>query len=123
MNYLTIRRADLLKNQKADGVEAYAVGDPTNLEYLSGLEVPGYLIVGAKHQAFVCDEEFAEQAASIPDCEVVVRKADQPHAAAAGEVLKKMGAKAVGVDAAESGAGEETAAEIFLDLCHLRHLR
>jgi len=100
MNYLTIRRADLLKSQKADSVEAYAVGDPTNLEYLSGVDVPGFLVVAPKQLAFVCDDEYAaEVAAAIPDCEVVLRKAEQTYAVAAGEVLKKLGAKSVGVDA------------------------
>lgn len=100
MNYLTTRRADLLKSQKADGVEAYAIGDPTNLEYLSGLDVPGCLVVAPKQFAFVCDEEFSAQVGAIPDCEVVLRKTDQSYATAAGEVLKKLGVKSVGVDAA-----------------------
>jgi Xaa-Pro aminopeptidase len=107
MNYLTIRRADLLKNQKADGVDAYAVGDATNLEYLSGIDVPGFLVVAPKHLAFVCDDEFsAEVADALPDCDVVIRKTEQSYAAAAGEVLKKLGTKAVGVDAVTTSVAD-----------------
>lgn len=107
MNYLTIRRADLLKSQKVDAVEAYGIGDPTNLEYLSGVDAPGFLVVAPKHVAFVCDDEFAaEVAAAIPDCEVVLRNANQSYAAAAGEVLRKLGAKSVGVDADATSVAE-----------------
>ena len=101
MNYLDIRRADLLKHAKADEVDAYVVLGGSNVAYLAGFAgVPGALVLTAKRAVFVCDDPDAVPGAEEGvGPEVVIRGSDQSLAQAAGEVLTKLGAKHVGFDA------------------------
>jgi Xaa-Pro aminopeptidase len=101
MNLFALRRADLLKNLKADQVEAYYLQDATNVGYLTGLGgLPGGLFVSPKRVALVRDDDqVGEIAAGEGDLEVVGRAASEPFAKVVADVITKAGVKSVGVAA------------------------
>ncbi|MBX3399891.1 MAG: aminopeptidase P family protein [Gemmataceae bacterium] len=101
MNYLPLRRNSLLRELKKESLEVALVTNPTNVTYLSGFHGDSsYLVLSPKHAILVTDDRFAQQAAEeCPDLEVHIRPHNETTPKAAGDVLGKVGAKSVAVEA------------------------
>jgi Xaa-Pro aminopeptidase len=101
MNYQTIRRSHLLRDTKADGIDAFLVVYPSNVMYLSGFTgSSGYLVISAKHSLLISDARYEEQIREeCPDLEVHIRPHTKPLPEATADMLTKLGAKTVGVEA------------------------
>ena len=101
MNYVHQRRANLFRDVKADGVDAFLVTDPSNVTYLSGFEGDGgYLVVTPKQALLVTDGRFEEQLREEnPELEAVIRPHTKTIQEATAETLAKLGVKTVGFEA------------------------
>jgi Xaa-Pro aminopeptidase len=102
MDYMSQRRQGLVRNLKKDGVDAVLVTNPVNVTYLTGFTGDSsYLVCTAKQFILVSDSRFDEQIKEEVGggVEVHVRPHDETTDEAAAEVLTKVGAKAVGLEA------------------------
>ncbi|QEL15150.1 M24 family metallopeptidase [Limnoglobus roseus] len=101
MNYFTHRRNSLLRDLKKDNLDALLITQPVNVTYLTGfMGDSSYFVLTAKHAILVSDDRFSQQVREeCPDLEVHIRPHNKTTPEAAGEVLTKLGAKAVGVEA------------------------
>ena len=101
MNYFPQRRNQLLREMKKDALEVVLVTNPTNVTYLTGfLGDSSYLVLTPKHAVLVTDDRFAGQVAEeCPDLEVHIRPHSETTPKAAADVLGKLGAKTVAVEA------------------------
>jgi Xaa-Pro aminopeptidase len=101
MDFFGHRRQALAKALKPDGLDALLVTTPANVRYLTGFTGDSsYLVLTARHLILVSDDRFADQIAEeCPGVEMHIRPHHRSTPEAAGEVLTKAGAKAVGVEA------------------------
>ena len=101
MNYLPLRRNQLLRELKKESLEVALVTHPTNVTYLTGfLGDSSYFVLTPKHAILVTDDRFSQQAKEeCPDLEVHIRPHNETTPKAAGDVLGKVGAKAVAIEA------------------------
>ncbi len=100
MDYVTQRRHAVVRDLKADGVDAVLVTNPVNVTYLTGFTgSSGYLVLTPKATVLVSDGRYEEQIREeCAGLEVHIRPDDKTTPEAAGEVLTKAGAKAVGFE-------------------------
>lgn len=103
MNYVQQRRANLFRDIKADGVDAFLVTNPQNVSYLSGFTGDSsYLVVTPKQAILISDSRFEEQLREEnPDLEAVIRPHSKTTQEAAVETLNKLGVKNVGFEATD----------------------
>jgi Xaa-Pro aminopeptidase len=101
MNYFTQRRSILARELKKESLDAILVTNPVNVTYLTGfLGDSSYLILTAKNAVLVSDSRFEQQIQDeCPGLEVHIRPHNKTTPEAAGELLTKAAAKAVGVEA------------------------
>lgn len=101
MNYQVNRRNNLIRDIKADGVDGVLITAPANVRYLTGFTgSSGNLVLTPKHAILVSDSRYEEQIKEeCPDLEAHIRPHHKTPAEATAEVLAKVGAKAVGVEA------------------------
>ncbi len=101
MNYAQLRRANLLRELKADGVDAFLVTNPRSVNYLSGFDSDSsFLIVTAKQAILVSDSRFEEELLeNHAELEAVIRPHNKTTIEAAAETLAKLGVKNVGFEA------------------------
>lgn len=101
MNYFPQRRSQFLRELKKESLEVALVTNPTNVTYLTGfLGDSSYLVLSSKHAILVTDDRFAQQVAEeCPDLEVHIRPHNETTPKASGDVLSKLGAKSVALEA------------------------
>lgn len=100
MDFYHNRRSQLLRFGKSDDVDAYLVAHPTNVRYLTGLDLAEAVLVSAKGTFVVFPEDVVPPRKQLPSEVTPVPRADGADpAAAAAEAVRAAGAKAVGVEA------------------------
>jgi Xaa-Pro aminopeptidase len=101
MNYLPLRRSQFLRELKKESLDVALVTHPTNITYLTGfLGDSSYFVLTPKHAILVTDDRFAQQAAEeCPGLEIHIRPHNETTPKAAGDVLGKVGAKSVAIEA------------------------
>ena len=111
MDYLTQRRLAAAKNLKKDGIDALLVTNPVNVTYLTGFSGDSsYVVIGAKQFIIVSDSRFEEQLKEeCKEIETHIRPHNKRTHEAAAEVLTKMGAKNIGLEAAHATLGLQSA--------------
>jgi Xaa-Pro aminopeptidase len=104
MNYLQIRRTNVLNKLKADGLEGLLVTGASNVEYLTGFAGgDSYFVLTAKNAVLVSDTRYEEQIKEeCPDLmgEAVIRSHDRTTPEATAELLNKLAVKPLGFEAA-----------------------
>ena len=100
MNYAQLRRANLLRDLKSDGVDAFLATNPRSVAYLSGFDSDSsYLIVTPKQAILISDTRFEEELREEhPELEAVIRTHTKTTVEAAVETLTKLGVKSVGFE-------------------------
>ncbi len=100
MNYFANRRANLARDLKTDGVEAYLITNETNVRYLTGFTGDSsFLLLSARNAVLVSDTRFEQQIREeCPGLEAAIRGHTKTTPELAVELLGKMSAKAVGVE-------------------------
>lgn len=124
MNYPLTRRANLIRDVKADGVDAVLVTAPSNVLYLTGFAgSSGTVVLTPKHAVLISDSRYEEQIKEeCPGLDVHIRPHTKTLTEATAEVLGKLGAKAVGVEAGHvtlatlDGLREKAAKATFVPL-------
>ena len=111
MDYLTQRRLAAAKNLKKDGIDALLVTNPVNVTYLTGFSGDSsYVVIGAKQFIIVSDSRFEEQLKEeCKEIETHIRPHTKRTHEAAAEVLTKMGAKNIGLEADHATLGLQSA--------------
>lgn len=110
MNYPAQRRQALVRRLKEDGVDTLLVTEPVNVAYLTGFTGgASYYATTARQGVLITDSRFEEQVREEcpdvgkdrggPALDVHVRPHDRTTLEATAEVLGKLGARAVGVEA------------------------
>lgn len=102
MNYLQLRRTNVLNKLKPEGIEGLLVTGQSNVEYLTGFAGgDSYFVLTAKHAILVSDTRFEEQIKEeCPGLEAVIRPHNRTTSEVTAEVLNKLGIKPIGFEAA-----------------------
>lgn len=102
MNYLQLRRSNVLSKLKIEGIEGLLVTGPSNVEYLSGFAGgDSYFVLTAKHAILVSDSRYEEQIKEeCPGLEAVIRPHNRTTPEVTAEVLNKLAVKPMGFEAA-----------------------
>jgi len=111
MDYFTQRRSSLQLALKKAALDGMLVTNPANVRYLTGFTGDSsYLAVGPKQFVLVTDARFEQQVAEeVRGVEVVVRPHTKKLTEAVGEVLTKLGGKAVGLESEHATLGLQVA--------------
>jgi Xaa-Pro aminopeptidase len=98
--YFTPRRERLKATLAQEGLDAYVIGQPANVTYLTGFSgESSYLLLGRKQDLVVSDGRFIQQLAEeCPGLETHIRPPSQPLIEAVAEVLNKLGFRSVGFE-------------------------
>lgn len=101
MDYRVSRRANLIRDCKADDVDGLLVTNPTNVRYLTGFTgSSGAVVLSARHTVLVSDARYEEQIKEeCPGLDAHIRPHTRTLTEAIAEVLGKAGLKAVGFEA------------------------
>ncbi len=102
MDYPARRRRQLIRQLKGEGVEAFLVGHPPNVTYLTGFTGDSsYLILQRERTLIVSDPRYAVQLEEeCPGLETHIRPPAQLVQEAVAEVVQKLGLRAVGFESA-----------------------
>jgi hypothetical protein len=102
MNYLQLRRTNVLNKLKVDSLDGLLVTGPSNVEYLTGFGGgDSYFILTAKHAILVSDSRYEEQIKEeCPGLEAVIRPHNRTTPDMTAEVLNKLAIKPIGIEAA-----------------------
>ncbi len=102
MNYLQLRRTNVLNKLKAEGLDGLLVTGESNVEYLTGFAGgDSYLALTAKHAILVSDSRYEEQIKEeCPGLEAVIRPHNRTTPEVTAEVLNKLAVKPMGFEAA-----------------------
>ena len=101
MNSFVNRRANLLRDAKADGSDAFLITEPTNVRYLSGFTGSSALLyLSAKHSVILSDGRYAQQLEEeCPELEAHIRPQDVSQWADVASFLSIHGPATVAVEA------------------------
>lgn len=99
MDFYHNRRAQLLRGSKSDEVDAYLITHPTNVRYLTGLDLAEAVVLSAKGTFVVFPEEGVPSRKHVPPEVTAVPRAETVGLPAAiVEAVRAAGGKAVGVE-------------------------
>jgi len=108
MNYPLLRRKQLARLLKDEGVDAFLISNPVNVTYLTGFSGDSsYLVLGKRQTVLVSDGRFVEQIAEeCPGLAAHIRTMKQSTPQAVSDVLKKLGLHSVGFESAHLSVAE-----------------
>ncbi|HYV38578.1 MAG TPA: Xaa-Pro peptidase family protein [Gemmataceae bacterium] len=100
MDQFPHRRTRLARALADEGLDLLVVSNPVNVSYLTNFSgESSYLLIGPKHSILVSDGRFTEQLAEeCPGLEAHIRPSSKPIHEATGEIIAKLGARAVGFE-------------------------
>jgi len=108
MNYPLLRRKRLSRLLKDEEVDALLISNPVNISYLTGFGGDSsYLVLGKSKTVLVSDGRFVEQIAEeCPGLEALIRPMKQSTPQAVGDLLHKLGLRAVGFESGHLSVAE-----------------
>ena len=101
MNYFFQRQDALLRTFKSHGIDSMLITNPVNVQYLTGFTGDSsFFWLSAKQSLIISDARYQEQLAEeCPEQAVHIRPHQQTLPETVGEVLPKLGAHSVGIEA------------------------
>jgi len=101
MNYLLQRQHDLLRSYKTAAIDSMLITNPVNVRYLTGFTGDSsYFWLSPKQSLMISDARYEQQLREeCPDQAIHIRPHDRTMPEIVGEVLPKLGARSVGIEA------------------------
>jgi Xaa-Pro aminopeptidase len=103
MNFYELRRANLFRDQKADGLDCLLISHPTNIRYLTGFTgSSAFVVVTPKSCLILSDGRYEQQLAEeCPDLDVHIRPHNVLQLDDLATQLNKHGNRIVGFEATQ----------------------
>jgi Xaa-Pro aminopeptidase len=103
MNFYELRRANLFRDQKTDGLDCLLVSHPTNIRYLTGFTgSSAFVVVTPKSCLILSDGRYEQQLAEeCPDLDIHIRAHNVLQLDDLATQLQKLGSRTVGIEAAQ----------------------